>query len=79
MLAKPVIMVKETGMSSIVSQNDIGELIEFSEKSFENGLERLIKRKTEWPNMSERMKAIYKEQYSWDIMRRRLVNLYSEL
>lgn len=79
MLGKPVIMVKETGMSSIVSQNDIGELIEFSEKSFENGLERLIKRKTEWPNMSERMKAIYKEQYSWDIMRRRLVNLYSEL
>ena len=79
MLGKPVIMVKETGMSSVVSQNNIGELIEFSEKGFETGLERLINRKEEWAEMSERMKAIYKEQYSWEIMRRRLADLYSQL
>lgn len=79
MLGRPVIMVKGTGMSGVVSDYNIGELIEFSEEGFENGLRRLIRRKSEWPEMSERMKKIYEEQYSWEKMRTRLVDLYNEL
>lgn len=79
MLGKPLIMVKETGLSSVVKQNDIGELIEFNEEGFEKGLKRLLDRKTEWPNMSVRMKKLYEEQYSWDEMSKRLISLYAQL
>lgn len=79
MLGKPLIMVKGTGMSNVVEQYDIGELISFSENGFEKGLDRLIARKSEWPQMSERMKEIYKNNYSWDEMRKRLIQLYSQL
>jgi len=79
MLGKPVLMTKGTGMSSVVSQNDIGELIEFNEQGFEKGLTDLIARKSEWPSMSERMKKLYREDYSWDEMERRLIGLYRQL
>ena len=79
MLGKPVIMAKGTGMSRVVEQNDIGELIEFSEEGFEEGLRKLLSRRDEWPAMSERMKKLYTEQYSWDEMRRRLIDLYEQL
>lgn len=79
MLGKPLIMVKGTGMSSVVEQNNIGELIEFSQEGFEQGLERLISRRSEWETMSEKMKKIYKDQYSWDEMKRRLIALYDQL
>ncbi len=79
MLGKPLIMVKGTGMSSVVEENDIGELIEFDEVSFGRGIERLIMKKNEWANMSERMRTLYSEKYSWETMRNRLIALYSEL
>lgn len=79
MLGKPVLMTRGTGMSTVVEEYDIGGLIEFSEEGFEKGLERLLERRDEWPVMSEKMKQIYKEKYSWEKMRKRLVKLYDEL
>ncbi len=79
MLGKPVLMTRGTGMSNVVEQNNLGELIEFSEEGFEKGLDRLISRKEEWPEISNRMRAIYNEKYSWEEMKRRLVELYSQL
>lgn len=76
MLGKPVIMVRGTGMSSVVEQNDIGELIEFSEAGFEDGLQRLIQRRNEWPEISKRMHNLYKDKYSWDEMSKRLIEFY---
>lgn len=79
MLGKPVIMVKGTGMSDIVLQHGIGELIDYSEESFSEGLERLIKNRDNWGIMSERMKELYRENYDWSEMGRRLTDLYSTL
>lgn len=79
MLGKPVLMTRGTGMSNVVEQNNLGELIEFSEEGFERGLDRLISRKEEWPEISNRMRTIYNEKYSWEEMKRRLVELYSQL
>ena len=79
MLGKPLLMARGTGMSNVVEKYDIGELIEFSEKGFEEGLSRLVSRKNEWQSISERMKKIYKEHYSWDEMKKRLIDLYSQL
>lgn len=77
MLGKPVVMVKETGMSQIVGENNIGVLIDYSKEAFIEGVERLIAQKKEWIFMREKMQRLYKEQYSWEKMEARLVELYS--
>ena len=79
MLGKPVLMVRGTGMSEIVEENGIGELIEFSRDGFVDGLSRLLSRKEEWPLIEGRMKALYQNQYCWDEMERRLIQIYSEI
>ena len=79
MLGKPLIMARGTGMSEIVEANAIGELIEFSKEGFIDGVNRLIARKDEWPMMGNRMKEIYRNQYCWDEMERRLIQLYTDL
>jgi glycosyltransferase involved in cell wall biosynthesis len=79
MLGKPVIMARGTGMSEIVENNAIGELIEYSKEGFIDGVNRLIKRKDEWYLIGNRMKEIYRNQYCWDEMERRLIQLYADL
>ncbi len=78
-LGKPVVMVKNTGMSSVVKDNNIGVLIDYSKEGFIKGIESLIERKNEWNSMSERMKQLYKDKYSWTEMEKRLVELYASL
>ena len=79
MLGKPVIMAHGTGMSEVVEENAIGELIEFSQDGFIDGLNRLIARKDEWPMIGKRMQEIYRNQYCWDEMESRLIRLYTDL
>ncbi|MBP2657625.1 MAG: glycosyltransferase [Firmicutes bacterium] len=79
MLGKPLIMVKNTGQDEVVSQNDIGEVIDFNVESLKVGIDRLIKRKAEWSKISIKMKRIYEQDYSWDKMEKRLVRLYRNI
>lgn len=79
MLGRPLVMARGTGMSEIVEENDIGALVEYSQEGFEEGLMRLVERKPEWPEMGERMRRIYTEQFSWAIMEKRLIQLYEGL
>ena len=79
MLGKPVIMVCGTGMSEIVEDNAIGERIEYSKEGFIDGVNRLIERKDEWHSIGNRMKALYRDQYCWDEMERRLIQIYAKL
>lgn len=78
-LGKPVIMVKNTGMTEVVKDNNIGVLIDYSEEGFKEGIDKLISEKADWASMSERMKKLYKDKYSWTEMEKRLINLYAEL
>lgn len=79
MLGKPVVMVKNTGMSQAVESNGIGTLIEYSKEGFVDGINKLIEAKSEWQEMGEKMKKLYHEQYCWDEMERRLIQTYAEL
>ena len=79
MLGKPVVMVHGTGMSEVVAENGIGELIEFSKEGFIDGINRLIERKGEWCSIGNRMKEIYRDQYCWDEMENRLIQIYTGL
>ena len=79
MLGKPVIMVRGTGMSEIVEENGIGALIDYSKEGFCAGISQLIADRARWHSMESRMKAIYRQQYCWDEMERRLIQIYAEL
>lgn len=79
MLGKPLIMVKDTGMSEVVAEHDLGELIDFNQESLQKGIEKLIERKKEWPEISRKMKLLYESHYSWNEMENRIVTLYSHL
>lgn len=78
MLGKPVVMAKNTGFDEIIEKNKIGCLIDFSFEGLSKGLEDLISRKENFPEISKTMKQLYKEKYSWSIMEERLTKLYSE-
>ena len=54
-------------------------MIDYSKESFISGVNELIDRKSQWQVMKERMKKLYREQYSWDEMERRLLELYAGL
>lgn len=75
MLGKPLIVAKRTGIDDIVLSENIGEVIEYDEKSFEVALDRLIAHQQEWSIISKKFKEIY-DKYSWDKMEERLHELY---
>ena len=79
MLGKPLIMAKNTGMSEIVKDNEIGALIDYSEIGLVHGIDELITKRGKWVNMSLKMKMLYENEYSWSVMENRLVTLYGEL
>ncbi|MFJ7950621.1 glycosyltransferase family 4 protein [Lysinibacillus sp. NPDC096418] len=79
MLGKPLIMVKNTGMSEVVAENDLGELIDYNSESLQKAIDRLVSRKKEWPEISRKMKLLYSENYSWGKMEKRITELYSSL
>ena len=79
MLGKPLVMVRGTGMSQIVEENAIGVLIDYSKEGFEDGINRLIGMKDGWKDIEVRMKTLYREQFCWDEMERRLIQLYEQL
>ena len=78
-LGKPVMMVKGTGMSRVVEDFDLGELIGYSKEEFMLGIDKLLSRRAEWESMSKRMKKLYRDSYSWEKSENTLLKLYSEL
>ncbi|MGL4452999.1 MAG: glycosyltransferase family 4 protein [Sarcina sp.] len=79
MLGKPIIMAKNTGMSDIINEYKIGEVIDFNKKDLENALLKISSRKNKWAEISQRGQLLYKEKYSWEKMELRLYELYREI
>lgn len=77
MLQKPVIMIKNTGMSEIVESNNIGEVIEFSQSN----LSQAIYKAYEGDSKQKQQKRLqlYMERYGWEIMGDKLTQLYVNL
>lgn len=78
-LGKPVIMVKNTGMSDVVAKNEVGAIIDYSYEGFANGLQSLLKKRDLWPSIGKKMRKIYSNEYSWDEMRIRLLECYKSI
>lgn len=79
MLGKPLIMAKNTGMASVVEENDLGEVIDYNEHALNVAIDRLVQRKNEWIEIGERARKLYVEKYSFGEMEKRIIELYSNL
>lgn len=79
MLGKPIIMVKNTGFDDVIQKNEIGCLIEYSLEGLKKGLVQLLAKKNRWSRMSEKSKKLYLQEFSWEIMERRIKHIYSDL
>ena len=79
MIGKPIIMAKNTGVDEIVADNDIGIVINYDAESFEKAIDEFIKRKEDWKEMGERARFIYETQFSWNVMEKRIVDLYHQI
>lgn len=76
MLGKPLIMIKNTGMSELVEKNNIGKVIEFNKNDLSQAIDELIEKKDFWKDISYTMKKLYKEKYCWELMEKRLISIY---
>ncbi len=83
MLGKPIICAKNTYIDEIVENNKFGWVLNVPEKGFEvefnRALDSAIAMKVEEKNIAGRMKRFYLEHYNWDVMKKRLQNLYADL
>lgn len=79
MLSKPVMMCKNTGWDDLITENNIGILVEPTEEGIGIGIDMFIRRKEEWHEMGNRAFSIYKKNYSWSVMRNRIQDLYRDL
>ena len=78
-LGKPLIMFRNTGMDGVIEQQGIGAVCQASEAGLLEAFQTLIARKPEWDQMRSTMLELFHTSYSWDIMEKRLCNIYTEL
>lgn len=79
LLGKPLLMCRNTGWDDLISENDIGVLIESSEEGIRKGLERLLEKRSQWPEMAQRSQKIYHANYAWPKMEERILQIYQNL
>lgn len=79
MLGKPIIMVRDTGFDEIIEKENIGELIDYNSESLNLAISNLISKKEKWQEMRENAKRLYDSQFSWNIMKERLMDMYANL
>lgn len=79
MCKKPIIVCKNTGIDKIVHKENIGLVCDYDEQSLEICFEKLLSNKYLCKEMGEKARALYDKKYNWDIMKKRLGNLYLQL
>ena len=79
MLGKPLLMVKKTGMSAIVEENNFGEVIDYNEDALNRALDKLAANRESFAGISIMEKKYYSANYSWEMMEKRIINLYESL
>ena len=77
-IGKPLLMLKNSGMSEIVEKENIGAVIEPNYDSLVLGLKKIEKLSKE-KKLKKKMQTIFEEKYSWNIMKKRLKETYVNL
>lgn len=79
MIGKPIIMARGTGYDEVIENSDIGILTEYNKEGIISAINGLVCRKSDWLAMGQRAETLYDTDYSWEIMKKRIEQLYSEL
>ena len=78
-LGKPLVMFRETGMADIVEQRQIGVVCDPTEDDLYHAFRQLLLNREEFDRMGETMRRLFRDNYTWDIMHQRLLDLYENL
>lgn len=78
-LGKPLLMFKGSGMSEIVEKEKIGAVIEPTFESLDKGVDEIKNLLIDDKQMKKRMKDMFNNQYGWNIMEKRLNELYEQV
>lgn len=79
MLGKPIIALKDTGIDEMIKKYNLGIVCKETEKELLEGLNILIKQIKNKEINTNKFQALFKENFSWNIMEERLKSLYEEL
>ncbi len=80
MLAKPILVAKQTNMDKIIKDADCGIVIQYGdEKELEQAIIRIANDSAERDRLGQNGRRAYESFYSWEIMRNRLLNLYGQI
>lgn len=79
LLGKPILMCRNTGWDDVISENDIGVLIESNEQSILNGLNQLLEKRSQWPEMAQRSQKAFHANYAWPKMEEKILQIYRSL
>lgn len=79
MLGKPIIMYENTGVDDLVIKYNTGLVSEYDEEHLEKVLVEIMDNLDFWKENSERIKKVYCDYFSWDVMEKRLMNIYKQI
>jgi glycosyltransferase involved in cell wall biosynthesis len=81
MLGKPIIVARNTGMDKIVEKYGLGFVVEYgNKKDLEKAITSIANWNTnKWEAFKKHIAEIYLKNFSWEIMERRLIDLYKSL
>jgi glycosyltransferase involved in cell wall biosynthesis len=79
MCKKPIIVCKNTGIDKLVKQENIGLVCDYKEESLEKCFEKLLSDRKICEQIGERSRKLYDEKYNWNIMKKRLGELYLQI
>ncbi len=78
-LSKPIIVSKGTGIDAIVDREKIGISIDYNVESFFEAAQYLANSPTICCNMGNNARKLYKSEYNWRIMKKRLIDAYDSI
>lgn len=80
MCATPIVVNKETTMANIVEEENCGIVVPyFDTNALKNALMRLKDNPQLCAKLGENGRLAFEKKYNWEVMEKRLINLYDEL
>lgn len=78
-LGKPILMIEGSGMSLVAQQAGNGIIVPDTVDGIAQGLDDFKKNKEAYIRSAKLSRQLYAEKYSWNIMKNRLISMYSQM
>ena len=75
-IGKPIIMFHNTGVDEVIDRYQIGKTVDGNKDCIRAGLLEIISRNDRWLSWKAISQEVFKNDYCWEIMENRLLELY---